>query len=46
VRKVCKVYLKGVSVAKQAMQDIEARLERTEVMEDWFIKIIPRPQTG
>jgi hypothetical protein len=46
VRKVCKVYRKGVSVAKQAMQDIEARLERTEGLEDWFIKIVPQPQTG
>ena len=46
VRKVCKVYRKGVSVAKQAMQDIEARLERTEGLEDWFMKIVPRPQTG
>jgi hypothetical protein len=45
-RKVCKVYRKGVSVAKQAMQDIEARLERTEGLEDWFIKIVPQPQTG
>jgi hypothetical protein len=46
VRKVSKVYRKGISVAKQAMQDIEARLGRTEGLEDWFIKIEPQPQTG
>jgi hypothetical protein len=46
VRKVNKVYRKGISVAKQAMQDIEQRLERTEGLEDWFIKIVPQSQTG
>jgi hypothetical protein len=45
VRKVSKVYRKGVSVAKQAMQEIEARLERMEGLEDWFIKIVPLLQT-
>jgi hypothetical protein len=29
VRRVTKVYRKGISVAKNAMRDIEARLERT-----------------
>jgi transposase len=46
VRKVSKLYRKGVSVTKQAMQEIEARLERTEGLEDWFIKIVPQPQMG
>ena len=46
VRKVNKVYRKGISVTRQAMQDIEARLERTEGLEDWFIKIVPQPQMG
>jgi hypothetical protein len=46
VRKVSKMYRKGISVAKQAMQEIEARLERMEGLEDWFIKIDPKPQTG
>lgn len=46
VRKVTKVYPKGISVAKRAMRDIEARLERTEGLENWFIKIVPQPQTG
>jgi hypothetical protein len=46
VRKVTKVYQKGISVAKSAMQDIEARLERTEGLEHWFIKIVPQPQIG
>jgi len=42
VRKVTKVYQKGISVAKSAMQDIEARLERNEGLEHWFIKIVPQ----
>ena len=46
VRKVNKVYRKGISVTRQAMQDIEARLERTEGLEDWFIKIVPQSQMG
>lgn len=46
VRKVAKRYRKGISVAKKAMHDIEARLERTEGLEDWFIKIVPQPQIG
>jgi hypothetical protein len=33
-------------VAKKAMRDIEARLERTEGLEDWFIKIVPQAQIG
>ena len=40
------MFIAKASVAKQAMQDIEARLERTEGLEDWFIKIVPRSQTG
>jgi hypothetical protein len=46
VRKVTKVYQKGISVAKSAMRGIEARLERTEDLEHWFIKIVPQPQIG
>lgn len=46
VRKITKTYQKGISLAKSAMQDIEARLERTEGLEPWFIKIAPQPQTG
>ena len=46
VRKVTKVYQKGISVAKSAMRYIEARLERTEGLEHWFIKIVPQPQIG
>jgi len=42
VRKVAKSYRKGISVAKKAMHDIEARLERTEGLENWFIKIVPQ----
>ena len=45
-RKVTKVYRKGISVAKNAMRDIEARLERTSGLEYWFIKIAPQPQIG
>lgn len=46
VRKITKTYQKGISIAKRAMQDIEARLERTDGLEHWFIKIVPQPQTG
>ncbi len=46
VRKVSKTYRKGISVAKKAMRDIEARLERTAGLEDWFIKIVPQTQIG
>ena len=42
VRKVTKVYQKGISVAKSTMRDIEARLERNESLEHWFIKIVPQ----
>ncbi len=46
VRKITQAYQKGISVAKSAMRDIEARLERTEGLEHWFIKIVPQPQIG
>ena len=46
VRKVTQAYQKGISVAKSAMRDIEARLDRTEGLEHWFIKIVPQPQIG
>lgn len=46
VRKVTKTYRKGLSVAKKIMRDIEKRLERTEGLEAWFIKIVPQSQTG
>jgi hypothetical protein len=46
VRKVTQVYRKGISVVKSVMQDIEARLDRTEGLESWFIKIVPQPQNG
>ncbi len=42
VRMVTKVYRKGITVAKKIMKDIEGRLERTEGLEPWFIKIVPR----
>lgn len=46
VRTVTKTYRKGISIAKKAMRDIEARLERTEGLENWFIKIVPQAQIG
>ncbi len=46
VRKVSKVYHKGISVAKNAMREVEARLERSEGLEHWFIKIVPQAQIG
>ena len=46
VRKVAKVYHQGISVAKSAMRDIEARLQRNEGLTHWFIKIVPQLQIG
>ena len=46
VRKVTKTYRNGLSVAKKVMRNIERRLERTEGLEAWFIRIVPQPQTG
>jgi hypothetical protein len=46
VRKITRTYRKGISVAKQQMQDIESRLERTAGLESWFIKIRPQPEMG
>lgn len=41
VRKVTKIYRKGVTVAKRAMRNIESRLKRTVGLERWFIEIAP-----
>ena len=46
VCKVVKVYRSGVSVAKQAMREIEKRLQRKPGLEFWFIKIVPQAQLG
>lgn len=46
VRKVTRTYRKGISVAKKTMRDVEARLERTDGLETWFIKIVPQAQIG
>ncbi len=46
VRKVTKIYRRGRSVAKKIMRIIEKRLERTEGLESWSIKIAPQPQPG
>lgn len=46
VRKVTKRYRAGISVTKKAMREIERRLGRKPGLESWFIKILPRPQTG
>ncbi len=46
VRRVTKTYRKGLCVAKKIMRSIEERLERSEGLEAWFIKIVPQPQMG
>jgi len=46
VRKVAKTYRTGLSLTKKMMRKIEKRLERTEGLEAWSIKIVPQPQTG
>jgi transposase len=46
VRKVIKIYKNGISLGKNAMREIEARLDRKEGLERWFIKIKPKPQIG
>ncbi len=43
VRKVSKIYQSGVKVAKNTMENIEARLERKKGLEKWSIKIKPQP---
>jgi hypothetical protein len=46
VRKVNRIYQRGVTVAKEKMCEIEARLNRKIDLEPWFITIIPEPQMG
>jgi hypothetical protein len=46
VRKVTRLYKSGNSVAKNAMRKIEARLERKEGLEPWFITIFPESNLG
>ncbi|MBF0141120.1 MAG: hypothetical protein HQL74_12680 [Magnetococcales bacterium] len=42
VEKVTEIYRNGVSLTKKAMKPVEARLERKEGLEWWFITIHPR----
>ena len=46
VRKVNRVYQRGVTVTKKHMQEVEARLIRKDNLKPWFITIIPEPQMG
>ena len=46
VRKVTRLYSSGISVAKNAMRKVEARLERREGLESWFITISPASNLG
>lgn len=46
VKKIRRVYKSGITVAKKAMREIEARLERKEGLESWFITITPVEQLG
>jgi hypothetical protein len=46
VRKVNRVYQRGVTIAKKHMLEIEARLIRKAGLESWFITITPEPQMG
>jgi hypothetical protein len=41
VRKIKKMYRKGVTLTKSAMKEIEERLHRTQGLENWFIDIEP-----
>jgi len=43
---VIKIYKNGISLGKKAMREIEARLDRKEGLERWFIKIESKPQIG
>ena len=40
-----KVYAKGVTLSKTAMQAVEARLERNPLLPKWDILIQPAPAT-
>jgi len=46
VRKVTRLYNSGISVAKNAMRNVEERLERKEGLESWFITISPASNLG
>jgi hypothetical protein len=46
VRKVNRVYQRGVTVTKKHMQEIGARLIRKDNLEPWFITIVPEPLMG
>ncbi len=46
VRKVTRFYNSGISVAKNAMREVEERLERKEGLESWFITISPASNLG
>jgi len=41
VKFVNQVYRKGVALSKQAMQALEARLERLPTLPKWFVRIVP-----
>ena len=46
VRKVNRCYKSGIKLAKKAMRHVEARLERKEGLESWFITIRPVADFG
>ena len=46
VKKIKTAYAQGVTVAKDAMRDVEARLQRKPGLEKWFITILPQPILG
>ncbi|WP_430755246.1 ISAzo13 family transposase [Magnetovirga frankeli] len=46
VRKVTRTYESGVTLSKQAMLDVEQRLERKSGLEPWFISIQPMADLG
>lgn len=46
VRKVRKAYKSGVTLSRQAMSEIEQRLERIPGLEPWFVSIQPMRDLG
>lgn len=46
VRKISKIYYKGITIEKKLMPKIEARLTRNSKLKSWFFTITPLKQMG
>lgn len=46
VKRVSKVYHKGVRISKRAMEEVEAQISRMPGLEKWFLTIFPDTEKG